>query len=83
MAAGFAGSAAALARGRSIAVPLGVAAGGAMTFLGALDVLWNLQHGSYRRMSPALAVESYINSVCLVFGPLTVTRLWRRRTALA
>jgi hypothetical protein len=82
MATAFAASAWHLLRGRSSAVPVGVAAGGGMTFLGAMDTLWNLQHGNYRRLSPQMGVETYLNVFCLLFGPWTVVRLWRRRTAL-
>ncbi|WP_238586482.1 hypothetical protein [Rhodococcus rhodochrous] len=83
MAASFAVSAWHLTRGRLLSVPLGIAAGGAMTFLGAMDTLWNLEHGNYRRMTTEMAVETGINVVSLAFGPWTVARLWRRREALA
>ncbi|UGQ40743.1 hypothetical protein [Rhodococcus aetherivorans] len=83
MAASFATSAWHLTRGRAVAIPLGIAAGGAMTFLGAMDTLWNLEHGSYRHMTADMAVETGINIISLVFGPWTVARLWRRREALA
>lgn len=79
MAATFAASAWHLVKGRALAVPLGIAAGGAMTFLGAMDSLWNLEHGSYLPMTAEMAVETVINVISIVFGPWTVARLWRRR----
>ena len=36
-----------LLRGRPLAVPVGIAAGSAMVFLGAMDTLFNLEHGKY------------------------------------
>ncbi len=67
--------------GWATAVVTGIAAGSAMVFLGAMDTLWNIQHGNYRRMTPEMLVESAINVASLVFGPLTMLRLWRRRHA--
>ena len=37
-----------------------------MTFLGAMDTLWNLEHGNYRRMTTEMAVETGINVVSLL-----------------
>ena len=68
--------------GRVAAVPFGIAAGSAMVFLGCMDVLFNLEHGKYAAMTPAMAVETAINVGCLVFGPLTMVRLWRARHRL-
>jgi hypothetical protein len=82
MAAGFVISAVLLLRGRAAAVPFGIAAGGAMVFLGCMDVLFNLQHGTYATMTPETAIEVAINVVCLTFGPATIWRLWRERERL-
>lgn len=71
-----------LARGRVAAVPVGIAAGSAMVFLGLMDTLFNLEHGKYARMTAEMAVETWINLVCLVFGPWTMVRLWRARHRL-
>lgn len=67
---------------RPAAVPTGIAAGSAMVFLGAMDTLWNLEHGNYRRMTPEMTVETAINVASFLFGPFTIVRLWRRRKAL-
>ncbi len=82
MAAYFVVAAALLLRGRAAAIPAGITAGGAMIFLGAMDTLFNLEHGKYAAMTPEMAVEAIINVVCLVFGPLTILRLWRARRRL-
>jgi hypothetical protein len=69
-------------RGRVLAVPLGIAAAGATVFLLALDFLFNVQNGYYRSVTPVMALEVFINLLCLAFGPFTIVRLWRRRLAL-
>jgi hypothetical protein len=71
-----------LLRGRASAVPVGIAAGSAMVFLGLMDTLFNLEHGKYAAMTPEMAVEAAINVACLTFGPLTMIRLWRRHRNL-
>ena len=72
-----------LLRGRLLAVPVGIAAGSAMVFLGAMDTLFNLEHGKYADMTPQMAIETVINVVCLAFGAITMARLWRIRSRLA
>ncbi len=71
-----------LLRGRVLAVPVGIAAGSAMVFLGAMDTLFNLEHSKYADMTPEMAVETAINVVCFTFGPWTMVRLWRIRGRL-
>jgi hypothetical protein len=82
MAAAFLAGAGLLRRGRPAAVPVGIAAGSAMVFLGAMDTLYNLQHGKYRSMTPEMAVETLINAVSFTFGPFTMYRLWKARGRL-
>ena len=82
MATCFVIAAIALLRGRVQAVPFGIAAGSAMVFLGAMDTLFNLEHGKYADMTPEMAIETVINLVCFTFGPLTMIRLWRARARL-
>jgi hypothetical protein len=72
-----------LLRGRLLAVPVGIAAGSAMVFLGAMDTLFNLEHGKYADMTPEMAVETVINVGCFAFGSITMVRLWRIRGRLA
>jgi len=83
MTAAYVAAAVLLLRGRALAVPVGIAAGSAMVFLGAMDTLFNLEHGKYADMRPEMAIETAINVVCFAFGPATMVRLWRIRGRLA
>ena len=67
---------------RAGAVPVGIAAGSAMVFLGSIDLLYNLQHRKFADRTPEMAIEAGIVSFSLVFGPLTMFRLWRARGRL-
>lgn len=82
MAACFLIAARRLRRQKPDAVAWGIAAGSAMVFLGAMDTLYNLQHGKYREKTPEMALEAVINLVSWVFGPVTMWRLWRSRSRL-
>lgn len=67
---------------RKEAVPAGIAAGSAMTYLAGMDILYNLQHDKYVELSPEMGGEALINLFSLVFGPFTMARLWRSRDRL-
>lgn len=67
---------------RPEAVPTGIAAGSAMVFLGGMDLLYNLQHHKFADRTPEMAVEAGIVTFSLVFGPVTMLRLWRARHRL-
>lgn len=82
MAAAYLAAARCLSNERSEAVPLGIAAGSAMTFLGGMDLLYNLQHHKFADRTPEMAVEKVIVATSLVFGPLTMIRMWRARLRL-
>jgi hypothetical protein len=82
MAACFFVAARQLRRQKPGAVAWGIAAGSAMVFLGAMDTLYNLQHGKYRDRSPQMALETIVNVWSWVFGAFTMRRLWRNRTRL-
>jgi hypothetical protein len=82
MSLSFIASGVLLLRRNVLAVPLGIAAAGAMVFLLSLDFLFNVQNGYYRELGPVTLLEIGINLLCLAFGPFTVIRLWRRRHAL-
>lgn len=69
-------------RGRPSAVGLGIAGGSATTFLGLMDVLYNLEHGKYRDRSPDMALETAVNVAALTLGPITMMRMWRARHRL-
>ena len=79
MAACWMAAALLLLRRRLAAVPVGIAAGSAMVFLGLMDTLFNLEHGKYATMTGEMAVETAINVGCLTFGPVTMIRLWNAR----
>ncbi len=72
-----------LLRGHALAVPVGIAAGSAMVFLGCMDTLFNLEHAKYADGTPEMAIETAIDVICLTFGPFTMMRLWRIRDRLA
>lgn len=82
MAACFFVAARQLRRQKPGAVAWGIAGGSAMVFLGAMDTLYNLQHGKYRERTPQMALETIVNVWTWVFGPLTMWRLWRNRSRL-
>lgn len=82
MAVAFLLAARRLSRSRSEAVVVGVAAGSAMTFLGCMDLLYNLQHRKFADRTPEMMVESGIVAVSLTFGPWTMLRMWRARHRL-
>lgn len=82
MAAAFLLAARRLSRGRPEAVPAAIAAGSAMTFLGCMDLLYNLQHRKFADRTPEMMVETGIVAVSLTFGPATMVRMWRARHRL-
>ena len=69
-------------QGKPSAVGLGIAAGSATTFLGLMDLLYNLEHGKYSDRSPDMALETAVNVAALTLGPLTMIRMWRARHRL-
>jgi hypothetical protein len=71
-----------LSLGKEGAVPAGIAAGSAMVFLGCMDLLYDLQHQEFADRSPEMAAESVFVGFSLVFGPITMVRMWRARHRL-
>lgn len=71
-----------LSQGRPEAVGVGIAAGSAMTFLGAMDLLYDLQHRKFAERTPAMALEALFVAFTLTFGPFTMLRMWRARHRL-
>ena len=67
---------------RPRAVVTGTAAGSAMVFLGCMDLLYNLQHKKFSDRTPEMGVEAGIVGFSLVFGPLTMRRVWKARHRL-
>lgn len=82
MAAALLATAHRLSQGRPEAVGTGIAAGSAMTFLGLMDLLYDLQHRKFSERTPEMAVEGLFVAVSLTFGPFTMLRMWRSRRRL-
>jgi hypothetical protein len=61
----------------------GLLAASSLVFLGCMDVLWNLNTGSYSIGSSAMTAEVVVNVFCLAGGPLLILYLWRHRRSLA
>ena len=70
-----------LLKGDRRAVLWGICAGSAMIFLGAIDVLFNLEQGLFTHGGPEMAAEIVINIFCWIFGPFTIWRMWRHPLA--
>ncbi len=71
-----------LSRGRPEAVPLGIATGSALTFLGLMDLAYDLQQGKFSDRTPGMATEAAIVATSLTLGPYTMIRTWRARSRL-
>ena len=83
MAACAALAAVGLWRRRPWGLLFGLLAGSSLVFLGCMDVLWNLNSGSYAIGSNAMKAEIVINVFCLAGGSLLILYLWRHRRSLA
>jgi len=70
-------------RGRPWGLLFGLLAASSLVFLGCMDVLWNLNSGSYAIGSNAMNAEIVINVFCLAGGSLLILYLWRHRRSLA
>jgi len=83
MAACAALAAVGLWRGRPWGLLFGLLAASSLVFLGCMDILWNLNTGSYAIASGAMTAEIVINVFCLAGGVLLIPYLWRNRRSLA
>lgn len=72
-----------LARGRPGAVPAGVAAGSGLTFLGLMDLTYDLHKKKLGERTAEVRLEKAIIASTLVFGPATMIRLGRRGSVRA
>jgi hypothetical protein len=66
----------------SYAVAFGIAAGSALVFLGAMDVLYNLENDMYALRSAEMTAEIGINVWCFTVGPGAMWYFWRHRRLL-
>ena len=71
-----------LARGRSEAIPTGIAAGSSLTFLGLMDLAYDLEQGKFSSRSGATVLEAAIVTTSLTLGPYIMVRMWRARHRL-
>ena len=52
-----------------------VASGGALVFLGILDMSFNFQNGMYKISALDMILNAFINLWCVIFGALIVVRM--------
>jgi hypothetical protein len=52
-----------------------VAGGGALVFLGILDMSFNFQNGMYKTSVLDMILNAFINLWCVIFGALIVVRM--------
>ena len=52
-----------------------VASGGALVFLGILDMSFNFQNGMYKTSVLDMILNAFINLWCVIFGALIVVRM--------
>ncbi len=53
-----------------------VVAGGALTFLGLLDISFNIQNEGYTGAISDAIMNLFINLVCIIFGPILLIYAW-------
>ncbi len=75
-------AAVALLKRSPLALLFGISGGSALTFLGLMDVTFNIQQGIYLLGTTEVLVEAIINLYSLVFGPFLIVFLWSRRESL-
>jgi len=66
-------------RMRPRGVLFGLVSGGAMVFLGLMDVLFFLKNGLYLPMTGEIAVELFIHVWTVVFGLWAIATIWGQR----
>jgi len=66
-----------LLRGLPMGVLLSCASGGALVFLGVLDISFNLQNGVYGFASSLAVLNVTINALCVGFGLCLLFWTWR------
>jgi phage shock protein PspC (stress-responsive transcriptional regulator) len=60
----------------------GLLAGGAAIFLGLMDLLYDLEHGTFAQLTSESLIELVIVVLVLALGPVVITYLWTRRRQL-
>ncbi len=69
-------------RMRSTGLLFGLVSGGAMVFLGLMDVLFFLQNGLYLPLTGEVALELFIHVWTATFGLFAIACIWARRALL-
>ncbi len=69
-------------RTRPAGLLFGLLSGGAMVFLGLMDLLFFLQNGLYLPLSGEVAVELFIHVWAVLFGLVASAVVWRHRALL-
>lgn len=69
-------------RVRPAGLLFGLVSGGAMVFLGLMDILFFVQHGLYSPVTLEVAVEMAIHVWTVAFGLAAISLLWRHRSRL-
>ncbi len=70
-------------RMRPTGLLFGLVSGGAMVFLGLMDVLFFLQNGLYLPLNSEVAVELFIHIWTAIFGLFAIAYVWTRRVLLS
>ena len=70
-------------RMRSAGLLFGLVSGGAMVFLGLMDVLFFLENGLYLPLTGEVAVELFIHIWTSAFGLFAIARIWTQRALLS
>jgi len=69
-------------RMRPAGLLFGLVSGGAMVFLGLMDVLFFLENGLYFPLSGEVAIELFIHVWTVVFGLSAIATIWSHRAPL-
>ena len=69
-------------RMRPAGLLFGLVSGGAMVFLGLMDVLFFLQNGLYLPLNSEVAVELFIHIWTAIFGLFAIVYVWTQRVLL-
>ena len=71
-----------LLRRRSWALAFGLVAGGAVTFLGIMEMHYNIQTGNFSSFSSSAIEGLILCAPALIIGPITPIYLWRKRSSI-
>jgi hypothetical protein len=69
-------------RMRPAGLLFGLVSGGAMVFLGLMDVLFFVQNGLYLPLTGEVAIELFIHAWTVAFGLSTIACIWTHRALL-